>query len=410
MDFYSSLNKGQLNAKKPTIFEVTLCSQLTKLLSPSLRFLLAHYTHRYPSLLIRILNNFDELNLILRSFIEYQYLKTWNSTFIEKFYGIKRTNTLLIDSFDLDNTAKITNQKRLTSFQILLSLIDSVGVSYIEDKLQLYYDKLVPQYLMNAVEINVTEKEEKKPLSLQVLCVLNKLKKFLKDLFFKYYPLTKLALKIGTLFLNILYLADKTSSTSIIQWLSNISYARITNADHRRMDDLLSGKPKTSELPNIPPNLTSLISHNIKTIAVATRKVAWMTTDTILPVSIFTLKFLEWYNGHRDAQKDDEPSTEVPIVPSIVPMRVLQNEEERSKFVTSTTDESVCRICNDTIHNPAVIETGYVFCYKCIYEYLRDQTKTEGGRCPVSGRKLFGCSWNDLAEEWNVKSIRKLII
>lgn len=410
MDFYSSLNSDHLDLKKPTIFEVALCSQIDDLLTPSLRFLLAHYTHRYPRLLIRILNNFDELNLILRSFIEYQYLKSWNSTFIEKFYGIKRTNRILTGN-ELDDTAKITNLKRLKPFQIFMSLIDSVGISYIDSKLQLYHDKLVPEYLMNTTTIDINEKREKQTLSLKILCLLNKAKKLVKTLFFKYYPVTKLLMKLLTLLLNVLYIADKTSSITIIQWLSNISYERISSIDHQRMNSALSHGTKTSDPLNVPPTFTSVILSNLKAIATPIRKVAWATTDTILPVSIFTLKFLEWYNAQNNFLKsNDESSKDIPIVPSIVPLGVLQDDEERAKYITSTEDESVCRICNDTIHNPAVIETGYVFCYKCIYEYLRDQQKDEGGRCPVSGRKLFGCSWNEITEEWNVKEIRKLII
>ncbi|TID30656.1 hypothetical protein CANINC_000812 [Pichia inconspicua] len=409
MDFYSSLNSNQLDLKKPTIFELALCSQIDNLLTPSVRFLLAHYTHRYPRLLIRILNNFDELNLIVRSFIEYQYLKSWNSTFIEKFYGIKRTNKLLTN--DLDDTTKTTNLKRLKPFQIFISLIDSVGISYIDNKLQLYHDKLVPEFLINSNVTDISEKPENQNISFKVLCFINQVKKLIKTLFFKYYPTAKLIMKLMTLMLNILYIADKTSSTTIIQWLSNIAYERITSIDHHRIDSGSSSETIQLESLNVPPTLTSVIVSNLKSMVTPIRKIAWTTTDTILPISIFTLKFLEWYNSQNNLLKNDDNShQDIPIVPSIVPLDILQDEEERAKYITSTSDESVCRICNDTIHNPAVIETGYVFCYKCIYEYLRDQQKDKGGRCPVSGRKLFGCSWNELTEEWDVKEIRKLII
>lgn len=409
MDFYSSLNSNQLDLKKPTIFELALCSQIDNLLTPSVRFLLAHYTHRYPRLLIRILNNFDELNLIVRSFIEYQYLKSWNSTFIEKFYGIKRTNKLLTN--DLDDTTKTTNLKRLKPFQIFISLIDSVGISYIDNKLQLYHDKLVPEFLMNSNVTDISEKPENQNISFKILCFINQVKKLIKTLFFKYYPTAKLIMKLMTLMLNILYIADKTSSTTIIQWLSNIAYERITNIDHHRIDSGSSSETIQLESLNVPPTLTSVIVSNLKSMVTPIRKIAWTTTDTILPISIFTLKFLEWYNSQNNLLKNDDNShQDIPIVPSIVSLDILQDEEERAKYITSTSDESVCRICNDTIHNPAVIETGYVFCYKCIYEYLRDQQKDKGGRCPVSGRKLFGCSWNELTEEWDVKEIRKLII
>lgn len=98
--------------------------------------------------------------------------------------------------------------------------------------------------------------------------------------------------------------------------------------------------------------------------------------------------------------------------------------------------------------NPAVIETGYVFDYSCIYNYLEKshiivakkveaESKEEeeeeevhsdneegakgpkeeknydinkGGRCPITGQKLLGCKWNPLKEEWQIEGIRRLIL
>ena len=107
------------------------------------------------------------------------------------------------------------------------------------------------------------------------------------------------------------------------------------------------------------------------------------------------------------------------------------------------------------------IETGYVFCYTCIYNYLIeshkhikkkraeesdeesdnegdsdeesndfekpegtkegekeasadsnlvDQTDIDkGGRCPITGRRLLACRWNSLTQEFEVDGIRRLI-
>lgn len=419
MDFYSSLDSSQLNTKKPTIFEVASCTQVDSLLTPSLHFLLVHYTHRYPRLLIRVLNNFDELNTLLRGFIEYKYLQKWNSTFIEKFYGIKRTNSkTLISSATDGDSLKFNDLKRLSKTQIILSLLDTVGVPYITTKLQQYHEKLVPVYLLNNIQIESIDQKssnEKKSMPSELWTILTKLKKLLKYAFFKHYPVIKLALKLITLLLHILYLSDKTSSISIIQLLSKVSYSRITAADHQRMDNLLKSKPKRESLlnPNVPPTLSSTISSQIQSISQPLRKLAWSTTDTILPISIFLLKFLEWYNSNRNSQNkkdDDLTSFKTPIVPSLIPINALKDNDIRSKIISSSEDSSLCRICGNTIHNHAAIETGYVFCYKCIYEYLRDQSKKDGGKCPVTNRRLLGCSWSDSKNEWTVKGLRKVII
>lgn len=33
----------------------------------------------------------------------------------------------------------------------------------------------------------------------------------------------------------------------------------------------------------------------------------------------------------------------------------------------------------------------------------------KGGRCPITGKKLLGCKWNGLKEEWEIEGIRRLI-
>lgn len=420
MDFYSSIDSRQLDTQKPTIFEVVSCSQLDSLLTPSLKFLLTHYTHRYPSLLLKILNNFDEINTLLKGIIEFTYLKTWNATFIEKFYGIKRTSSIPLipksPSILSTNATKYDELKRLSTLQIIFSLVDTVAIPYIASKLQNYHEKLIPQYLLNNINVDIPQhrnhnlENKNNGVSLTLINVFYKLKKILKDSFFKLYPSVKLLLKLITLLLNILYLSNKISSVSIIQLISRVSYARITRADHMRVESQLSYKPTNESNLNVPQTLSSIIFSNLHSLSQPLRKMAWATTDTILPVSIFLLKFLEWYNSNSNLQnkKDDKSNNfTTPIVPSIIPIDAFSSDDINDSV---TTNDSLCRICHEQLHNPAIIETGYVFCYKCIYEYLRDQTKEEGGRCPVTKRKLLGCSWGETRNEWIVKGLRRVII
>lgn len=418
MDFYSSLNSSQLDVKKPTIFEIASCSQLDSLITPSIRFLLAHYTHQYPRVLIRILNNFDELNLLGRGIVEYNYLNTWNSTFIEKFYGIKRCSSkpIIPSSSDFDgDSLKFNEVSTLSRAQILSSLLDTVGLPYLDTKLQLYHEKLVPIYLMNQNTVNIPQEEQsnsakdaKSRLPVRILSILCKLKTLIRNLFFKYYPIAKMSLKLISLFIYIMYLSNKTSSASIIQYLSKISYSRLTNADHQRVESIITPKKIIKFESNVPQTFTSIVLSNIKSLINPLEKIAWSTTDTILPASIFLLRFLEWYNANRNPDDDNDSLKKftIPPAPKIAKSKFDEEFDEENKHH----DSSICRICNQKLHNPGAIETGYVFCYKCIYEYLRDQSKEEGGVCPVTGRKLLGCSWSEIRNEWNVTNLRKVIL
>lgn len=419
MDFYSSLDSSQLDASKPTIFEVASASQLDSLLTPSLRFLLVHYTHKYPRLLIRVLNNFDELNTLLRGIIEFLYLKNWNATFIEKFYGIKRVSSKPITPKNPDSAAlKFNEIKRLTKTQILLSLLDTVIVPYISAKLKLYHEKLVPRYLLNSIQVEHTDEEKldeknNAALHLRIINLLYQLKTKLRDCFYKYYPATKLILNLISVLLNILYLSNKTDSISIIQLLSKVSYSRITQEDHQRIESkLMQASTNSFKNQNVPPTLSSTLFSNISSVIQPIKKIAWSTTDTVLPVSIFLLKFMEWYNSNNNSNNNNKKNSSAsdfrkPIVPTILPLAHL-SDPDINELVT--TNDANCRLCNNPLHNPGIIETGYVFCFKCIYEHLRDQPKETGGKCPVTGKILLGCSWSETQNEWIVKGLRRVII
>lgn len=92
MEYYSSLDASQLDSETPTLFELISSNQLEALLSPSLRYVLVHYTAKYPKYLLRIANRFDEINLSLRALVEWYFLHYWLGLFTENFYGLKRVS------------------------------------------------------------------------------------------------------------------------------------------------------------------------------------------------------------------------------------------------------------------------------------------------------------------------------
>nr|7T9X_A Chain A, Peroxisome assembly protein 12 [Bacteria]7T9X_B Chain B, Peroxisome assembly protein 12 [Bacteria] len=65
-----------------------------------------------------------------------------------------------------------------------------------------------------------------------------------------------------------------------------------------------------------------------------------------------------------------------------------------------------CPVCEKTVQNPCVLETGYVACYPCAISYLVNNE----GHCPVTNKKLLGCTYNKHTNKWEVVTgIRKLI-
>lgn len=359
---------------RPSLFEQIASEQLETLVGPSIRFVLAHYTAKYPRRLLPILTRFDDLYLGVGTLVEGLYLSLWNAGVIEKFYGIKRQDSLLVDVHG--------SRCRLTKSQIVISILEKVWGPYLSTKMDTWQTRLAPKLLLNQLKWE------------------NGLSDRIKIIFLKLWPIVKLTFKLINLTIKILYLADHVHCTNILQFVSRISLSRINQWDHQNVE-LHQSRFLESILPNTnastpeSANLASLTSFLTKTLT-PIYKIAWATTDTLLPMGIFLLKFAEWYQTNKP--KDDQGGKMVKVpAPHNSP---LVKDEDSGK----------CGICLKEIHNPCMIETGYVFCYKCIFEYLKNASREKGGKCPISKRKLFGCDWNELKNEWNVRSLRRIIV
>jgi peroxin-12 len=93
----------------------------------------------------------------------------------------------------------------------------------------------------------------------------------------------------------------------------------------------------------------------------------------ILPTSIFLLKFLEWWSSSslsRRLMSSTAQSLDLPA-PSL----------PKGKPYT----DSTCPLCKSVMVTPtAVLESGYVFCYKCIFSYIEEK-----GCCPMTHIKIL---------------------
>ncbi|KAK6204419.1 putative peroxisome assembly protein 12 [Scheffersomyces amazonensis] len=485
MEYYSSLDASQLDADRPTLFELISSNQLEALLSPSLRYILVHYASKYPYYLLRINNNFDELNLVLRTFIEWYFIKYWQGSFTENFYGLKRVNQTLLSDSSKYNSGKlvqlvpsiIEENRSLTKLQQIVSIFEITGSAYISEKLNYTYEVWYTKYITNQLNTHETNTKEEN------------FKIQLKRKFVEIYPYLQSAYRAGNFITTILYLSGSTKSPSILTYLFGINYSRLSQYDYTK------NEPKT-ELPSssnsninrvAPPSTLEYVMRLItKNFTDPSWKVIKTILGTFFPVAIFTLKFLEWWNNSDFAAKLSKNQGNVLDFtippPSFLSEALKKSRQEKLKSISKNKkvrkykSGNICPICKNEITNPAIIETGYVFDYACIYNYLQNshkivaeniksklkankkdgeesdsdseidseidsederdttdkqeketETETEkkedlqeseshvvidikkGGRCPITGKKLLGCKWNPIKEEWDIEGIRKLI-
>lgn len=495
MEYYSSLDASQLDSETPTIFEIISANQLEALLSPSLRFVLVHYAQKYPGLLLKLANWFDEVNLVLRSVIEFYFLNQWQGSFTENFYGLKRVSQtpLSIPKYAGSKVMQlipsmIQERRRLTKLQKLVSVIEITGTSYLLEKLIYNYELLYSKYVTNQLkESELNSKNENRVISLQ-------------RFFVNAYPYFQTTWRLSNLAATIMYMSGVTKSASLITLLFKINFSRLKLYDYNHLEPLgLSKNTSAKAIRNRPlSNTEALIEVMNKYFTRTLGRAVKYILGTFFPLAIFTLKFLEWWNNSDFAQtlaRQQNNSLDTIVPPPSVLDRLKHYYNQPKKIYQSG---NVCPLCKEEISNPAIIETGYVFCYTCIFNYLRDSHKlvrervkqggeayddskdnescedddededtdedandkkkaiketeieeiekfgnkgisekdasvksdvnaqnnqspkekiknyttteiSRGGRCPVTGRKLLGCKWNELKGEFDVDGIQRLI-
>lgn len=455
MEYYSSLDASQLDSEVPTLFELISASQLESLLSPSLRYILVHYASKYPYFLLRVANRFDELNLFFRTFVEWYFMKYWQGSFTENFYGLKRVSqTPLSDpkykSGKLTQLvpSMIEDRRSLSRMQRIVSIFEITGMSYVGEKFNYWYEIWYPKYITNQLVPNDPSSRS------------DVYKTEFKKKFVKWYPVLQSILRGGNFLTTLLYLSGQSKSPTLLTLLFKINYSRLNQYDYSKNEPKarLSKKERPNKIapPTVAAYLLRLLTRNITR---PTWKMLNLVLGTFFPVAIFTLKFLEWYNNSNFALKIAK--TQGNVLQSLLPPPSSLSKsnilgKKPSKMYKSG---KTCPLCKEEISNPAIIETGHVFCYSCIYNYLSQSHKiiserakskatdevnsdeegsdseheqgenddsndnehekikkietiniNKGGRCPITGRKLLGCKWNALKEEWEIEGIRRLII
>lgn len=451
MEYYSSLDASKLDSETPTLFELISSNQLEQLLSPSLRYVLVHYALRYPGYLLKLANNFDELNLLIRSIVEWYFFKYWRGSFTENFYGLKRVSQTPL-SKKRYNSSKLTQlvpslieeRRILSTTQTAVSIFEITGLSYLQEKCnyhyELLYSKLITNQLRSAPDASASERR----------------KVWLQSLFIKVYPYVQNIWRLSNLATTLAFMSGATKSPLLLMLLFKMNYSRLNQYDYSRNEPQLKSK-KTVPNRVRPPNSSAKVLKYIYEVFVKpSLRSAKFLLGTFFPLAIFTLKFLEWWNSSDFAQKVVK-SLRNDLEDSIPPPSVLMKMPSlNQKKVSLYKSGSSCPLCREQIMNPAIIETGYVFCYTCIYNYLRDSHKIahrtrdfekqdkydsasesldedetseepknsgkgspsaaksdvntdKGGRCPVTGQKLLGCRWNEISGEFDVDGIRRLI-
>lgn len=414
MEFVTAL-RGTFDDQKPSLFEILSEQQLNALLPPTLRYLLTVLTQRYPRYLLRALNSFDELYALAMLVVERHYLRTRGGAFTEHFYGLKRERALAaeIPRASTAAAAIVRETLKLTTADVWRNLAVVVGVPYLKRKLDESHEIEAPRALLGA---NYTRMPANPTIRQRLM---HYYKWFIRNV----YPSVHAGYCFAVLAFNLAYLFDGTKYHSPLMWLIGTRVRRMNGADYRAIEDL--GKPKAG----MPP-AAGLSMFHPRTLG--PRLLGSL--SMALPLSIFALKFLEWWYASDFAKQLTRKAAEnlelpPPVVSGLAAKKTAkaaddnktekQDEQKEGDAenapigatsllpiytVAAPEDSELCPICQDEIQTATACQTGLVYCYSCIHrwvegshprqeEFMQDRAgKWESGlgRCAVTGRKVLG--------------------
>ena len=427
MEYLNAL-QSPVDDRKPSLFELLSEQQLAALLPPTLRYLLAVATHRYPRYLLRVLNNYDEVYAFLSILVEQYYLQTFGGSFTENFYGLKREKVLSVRGGEVKRTqlavpAEVRERLKLKGADVWKNLAVLIGIPYIKRKLDESYDvHIAPSTGLLIGGGGLGGVEGRRYLDRDSLSpnptVKQRITWFYKWFLRNVYPSLNAAYYFSILAFSLGYLFDGTKFSSPFLWMIGTRMRRMGAADYQAIDAARKAADKAvSSVAGRPgQGLSGIFSpRTIYPRLLSSLRI-------LLPTSIFALKFLEWWHASDFSRQLSRKAAEgLELPPPIVSGMELATKlvaDQRAAQIKTVTKRNpptssvtylpiltvppppscdLCPICLHPISTAAACQTGYVFDYKCIFQWIEGTHERQ--EAFMKGEKMT--EWEDDVDEAN---------
>uniref|UniRef100_A0A8D3B4M6 Peroxisome assembly protein 12 n=1 Tax=Scophthalmus maximus TaxID=52904 RepID=A0A8D3B4M6_SCOMX len=335
--------------EQPSVFEVLAQESLMAALKPALRHAVKVLAESNPSRFGFLWRRFDELYLLLDLLLQNHFLSHCSASFSENFYGLKR----------------------VTAGRGLPVHLGLHGKSHWRSLLLLC---LVP-YLRTKLEATLAQQRDEEDFSIQLARTRTQR---LYRAAVAAYPYVSSAWQAWVFCQQLLFIFGASKTHSPLLWLARVRLARLNARDIKDME------LKTSNTDNLADK--SLVQRAWWLMSQAARGVA-VSLSTSLSLGVFFLQFLEWWYS-SDNQSTLKTLASLPAPPPPLHLKEECGGGESRSISAKSGGETQpgpggrnCPLCRRLCTNTTVLSTsGFVFCYRCIYMYVK-----ANHRCPVTG-------------------------
>lgn len=311
--------------EQPSLFEVLAQESLMEAVRPALRHAIKVLAESDPSRFGALWRSFDELYLLLDLLLQNHFLSHSSASFSENFYGLKRA---------VRGGAHSTR----------------LGLPAAAHRRSLLLLCLAP-YMRAKMEAALARQRDEEDFSIRPSSP-SPGRRLYKAAIMA-FPYISSAWQVWIFCQQLLFVFEKASTHNPLLWLAGVRLLRLNASDVRDMQG--SGQASGSR----PHGPRWFLSRALRGVA--------LTLSTSLSLGVFFLQFLDWWYS-SDNRSAAESLTALPAPPPPLHLRA------------PTTGRS-CPLCLFLRVNATVLSTsGYVFCYRCIYTYVKVNR-----RCPLTG-------------------------
>ncbi|KYQ89925.1 RING zinc finger-containing protein [Tieghemostelium lacteum] len=398
--FLFNLSNGDPN--RPSFFEMFAQFQMMPSFKPALKYIFTVLSQRNSKFLY-IVKYYDECFYSMLLLLEYHYLKYYEGSFSENFYNLKRVksedkkgttldivkrllNPVGVDAEGLSKsellrksimmmrkskqTLMTSNSEAITNRDRKISLIFLVLIPYIKTKL----DDLYRRESDPLNELGIHQDDQQPPLldehhqqpiwnRLKKHVVVLKLLRSFRKFFLQVYPFLSGFYESLFFLYQLLYLYEYTNFYTPFLHTQKINLKRLTHQDTDNHNQLIANRrnDRINMVRNWPmPYLFIPLVKVLDSILDYSK--------FILPASVFLFKSLEWWYSEN---RQSAPT--LPVIPPPLPPKQAKDGMDIPD------DKSLCPICREKRTNATICGSGFVYCYRCIHQYV-----SQYSRCPIT--------------------------
>jgi peroxin-12 len=378
---------------RPSIFEMVAGQQLMTGLKPAFAFVFRAVARRVPPLHYLLVACDEEVIYGLFYLLERHFVKTYDASFAENFYGLKRERVLLVSSSS--SAASSPEASPLRSVDRRNALLSLIVLPYVRARVDRYYQLLTRRATEDGFESphfvrvhsgdgehgddwlgdarSEADAADASPAFLKV-----------RRSFIRYYPYAYAGVELLLLFYQLRFTFGFSAFFDPWLKLASQSVRRLSFEDMQQQAKRSNNvgnnggggggggdaAQRALEAQWRRQQRGGLLSRAYQAVSGATAAVAEYAQVGLMG-AVFLFKFLEWWHSPQNRLAPSAPLCVPPPPPPAPPAATTA--------VALPANKTHCPLCRRERSNPATTTTGYVFCYPCIFQYVTDR-----GRCPVT--------------------------